>query len=219
MRIQGTKNASGSWNSCGSLDGKNDNSSFCFTFCDLLTIHTLLMALGSLRILSNNGTRPLLALLYPLLWDLACQRMTCPEIKFCNKINILSYLHLPVWVPCHTTYTITSDKMFYINKLYEFILGSSIHCFVILDFGMVWKHSGHSVSYHNLLSCSIYVSIKYLFLLFLFVCVCMAYVSGCPLKSIVGVGSQRAGVTDSCELSDMGAGNQTLIFWKNNNQF
>lgn len=37
----------------------------------------------------------------------------------------------------------------------------------------------------------------------------MANVSECPLKSIAGVGSQRAGVTDSCELSDMGAGTQT----------
>lgn len=120
-RNQGTKNGSDSWYSSRSLDGKNDNSLFCFTFCDLLTIHTLFMPLGSLRILSNNGSRPLLARLFPLLWDLAYQCMTCPEIKFCNKINFLSSLHPPVWAPCHTTHTITSYNMFYINKLYPLL--------------------------------------------------------------------------------------------------
>lgn len=45
-------------------------------------------------------------------------------------------------------------------------------------------------------------------------CVCMPNVCRRPWRQEESVSSDRAGVTDSCEPSDVSAGNQTLIFLK-----
>lgn len=56
--------------------------------------------------------------------------------------------------------------------------------------------------------------------IFAFVSVYMhAHVCGCPQKTEQGIRSLRAGISGGCGLVDLGAGNQTKVFWKSKQVF
>ena len=45
-------------------------------------------------------------------------------------------------------------------------------------------------------------------------CICVCHMCAGALGGKKRVSDPRAGVTGGCELSDMGAGSRTLVFWK-----